>query len=190
MHSPKNLSLCFLKLSPFYSKPKYSQPRSNYRSPDSSRNSSSGLFMEQVTLSQKLPLLPFAGSTVARRLGTGFLAVRKAGHLCVDTNTVCYTDYQKREKFIEVRKYPFPPGNVQEQRPQGRAAEIYLMGLQVPLSYCVLTSYVITSMEKASCPQQVCSLLSTKCRELFQRASQGCVCFSQSRVFSHESSAS
>ena len=49
---------------------------------------------------------------MACRLKKGFLALRKAGHLCIETEKVPYVDYQKREKMIEVGKQPFPPGNV------------------------------------------------------------------------------
>ncbi|XP_058270511.1 adenine phosphoribosyltransferase isoform X2 [Hemibagrus wyckioides] len=43
------------------------------------------------------------GSALAITLGKGFLAIRKAGHLCVETQTQEYTDYSGREKLMEVR---------------------------------------------------------------------------------------
>ncbi|XP_033833048.1 adenine phosphoribosyltransferase [Periophthalmus magnuspinnatus] len=50
------------------------------------------------------------GASVATVLGKGFLAIRKAGHLCVDTQTQNYTDYTEREKTIEVRLDVLKPG--------------------------------------------------------------------------------
>uniref|UniRef100_A0A8C3U917 adenine phosphoribosyltransferase n=1 Tax=Catharus ustulatus TaxID=91951 RepID=A0A8C3U917_CATUS len=43
-------------------------------------------------------------------LGKGFLAIRKAGHLCVQTVTQPYTDYSGREKVMEVRTDAISPG--------------------------------------------------------------------------------
>ncbi|XP_047451103.1 adenine phosphoribosyltransferase [Mugil cephalus] len=50
------------------------------------------------------------GSSVATSLGKGFLAVRKAGHLCVATQSQNYTDYSGREKTMEVRTDVLKPG--------------------------------------------------------------------------------
>ncbi|XP_030633735.1 uncharacterized protein LOC115814903 [Chanos chanos] len=50
------------------------------------------------------------GSAVATTLGKGFLAIRKAGHLCVQTQTQEYTDYSGREKLMEVRVDVLRPG--------------------------------------------------------------------------------
>ncbi|XP_028857123.1 uncharacterized protein LOC114802406 isoform X1 [Denticeps clupeoides] len=50
------------------------------------------------------------GSAVATTLGRGFLAIRKAGHLCVPTRTREYTDYSGREKTMEVRLDVLRPG--------------------------------------------------------------------------------
>ncbi|XP_053729732.1 adenine phosphoribosyltransferase [Synchiropus splendidus] len=50
------------------------------------------------------------GSSVATRLGKGFLAIRKAGHLCVATQNQNYTDYSGREKTMEVREDVLKPG--------------------------------------------------------------------------------
>ncbi|CAL8362342.1 unnamed protein product [Merluccius merluccius] len=43
------------------------------------------------------------GASVATALGKGFLAIRKAGHLCIATQSQHYTDYSGREKHMEVR---------------------------------------------------------------------------------------
>ncbi|KAM8853422.1 adenine phosphoribosyltransferase [Synchiropus picturatus] len=50
------------------------------------------------------------GSSVATRLGKGFLAIRKVGHLCVATQNQNYTDYSGREKTMEVREDVLKPG--------------------------------------------------------------------------------
>ncbi|XP_045929443.1 adenine phosphoribosyltransferase isoform X6 [Micropterus dolomieu] len=50
------------------------------------------------------------GASVATTLGKGFLAVRKAGHLCVATQTQNYTDYTGRNKTLEVRLDVLNPG--------------------------------------------------------------------------------
>ncbi|XP_051534669.1 adenine phosphoribosyltransferase [Myxocyprinus asiaticus] len=50
------------------------------------------------------------GSAVAMTLGKGFLAIRKAGHLCVQTHTQEYSDYSGREKLMEVRVDVLKPG--------------------------------------------------------------------------------
>ncbi|XP_012695249.1 adenine phosphoribosyltransferase isoform X2 [Clupea harengus] len=50
------------------------------------------------------------GSAVATTLGKGFLAIRKAGHLCVETQTQDYSDYSGREKLMEVRLDVLRPG--------------------------------------------------------------------------------
>ncbi|NXF11165.1 APT phosphoribosyltransferase, partial [Smithornis capensis] len=43
-------------------------------------------------------------------LQKGFLAIRKAGHLCVQTLAQPYTDYSGREKVMEVRTDAISPG--------------------------------------------------------------------------------
>ncbi|CAN9510876.1 unnamed protein product [Ophioblennius macclurei] len=43
------------------------------------------------------------GAAAAGALGKGFLAIRKAGHLCVETQSQKYSDYTGREKTLEVR---------------------------------------------------------------------------------------
>ncbi|XP_057695589.1 adenine phosphoribosyltransferase-like [Corythoichthys intestinalis] len=50
------------------------------------------------------------GASVATTLGKGFLAVRKAGHLCVSSQQQTYTDYTGREKTMEVREDVLKPG--------------------------------------------------------------------------------
>ncbi|KAK7883084.1 hypothetical protein WMY93_029258 [Mugilogobius chulae] len=50
------------------------------------------------------------GACVATTLGKGFLAIRKAGHLCVDTISENYIDYSTREKTMEMRLDVLKPG--------------------------------------------------------------------------------
>ncbi|XP_029026946.1 adenine phosphoribosyltransferase [Betta splendens] len=50
------------------------------------------------------------GASIATSLGKGFLAIRKAGHLCVATQKQNYSDYTKREKTLEVRLDVLKPG--------------------------------------------------------------------------------
>lgn len=50
------------------------------------------------------------GSCVATTLGKGFLAIRKIGHLCVETESQKYSDYTGREKTMEVRLDVLKPG--------------------------------------------------------------------------------
>lgn len=50
------------------------------------------------------------GACVAMKLEKGFLAIRKAGHLCVETQNQNYTDYTGREKTLEVRQDVLKPG--------------------------------------------------------------------------------
>lgn len=50
------------------------------------------------------------GACVAMKLQKGFLAIRKAGHLCVETQSQNYTDYTGREKTMEVRQDVLKPG--------------------------------------------------------------------------------
>lgn len=53
---------------------------------------------------------PTPGSAAAAVLQKGFLAIRKAGHLCVQTVAQPYTDYSGREKVMEVRTDAISPG--------------------------------------------------------------------------------
>ncbi|NXJ66770.1 APT1 phosphoribosyltransferase, partial [Rostratula benghalensis] len=50
------------------------------------------------------------GAAAAAVLQKGFLAIRKAGHLCVQTVSQPYTDYSGREKVMEVRTDAISPG--------------------------------------------------------------------------------
>ncbi|NXC76941.1 APT1 phosphoribosyltransferase, partial [Anhinga anhinga] len=50
------------------------------------------------------------GAAIAATLRKGFLAIRKAGHLCVQTLAQPYTDYSGREKVMEVRTDAVSPG--------------------------------------------------------------------------------
>ena len=54
----------------------------------------------------------YLGTAVALRLNTGFLALRKGGMLCVDTDIVDFTDYQSTGKKLEIRTNPFPKGKL------------------------------------------------------------------------------
>lgn len=48
---------------------------------------------------------------MATTLGKGFLAIRKAGHLCVATKNEKYSDYTSRDKLMEVRLDVLKPGH-------------------------------------------------------------------------------
>ncbi len=50
------------------------------------------------------------GAALAARLGVGFLPVRKAGKLCVDTDAVSFTNYSGRTQQMEMRLPAFAPG--------------------------------------------------------------------------------
>ena len=50
------------------------------------------------------------GSALATRLGVGFLPIRKAGKLCVDTDKVSFGNYSGRTQDMEMRLPAFPPG--------------------------------------------------------------------------------
>ena len=50
------------------------------------------------------------GAALAARLGVGFLPIRKAGKLCVDTDRVSFTNYSGRTQDMEMRLPAFPPG--------------------------------------------------------------------------------
>nr|XP_046169572.1 adenine phosphoribosyltransferase [Oncorhynchus gorbuscha] len=51
------------------------------------------------------------GSAVATTLGKGFLAICKAGHLHIQTQSQEYSDYSDREKMVEVRLDVLRPGD-------------------------------------------------------------------------------
>ena len=50
------------------------------------------------------------GSALGVRLGRGFLPIRKAGKLCVDTDRVSFTNYSGRTQDMEMRQPAFAPG--------------------------------------------------------------------------------
>ena len=50
------------------------------------------------------------GSALATRLGVGFLPIRKAGKLCVDTDYVSFTNYSGRTQDMEIRQPAFAEG--------------------------------------------------------------------------------
>ena len=50
------------------------------------------------------------GSALATRLGIGFLPIRKAGKLCVDTDSVTFSNYSGRTQDMEVRRPAFAAG--------------------------------------------------------------------------------
>ena len=47
------------------------------------------------------------GSALATRLGVGFLPIRKAGKLCVDTDSTSFSNYSGRTQDMEMRKPAF-----------------------------------------------------------------------------------
>ena len=50
------------------------------------------------------------GAALAARLGVGFLPIRKAGKLCVDTDKVSFSNYSGRTQDMEMRLPAFAPG--------------------------------------------------------------------------------
>jgi len=50
------------------------------------------------------------GAGIATRLGKGFLPVRKAGKLCVDTDSASFTNYSGRTQDMEIRLPAFAAG--------------------------------------------------------------------------------
>jgi adenine phosphoribosyltransferase len=50
------------------------------------------------------------GSALATRLGVGFLPIRKAGKLCVETDKVSFSNYSKRTQDMEMRLPAFAKG--------------------------------------------------------------------------------
>ena len=50
------------------------------------------------------------GSALAARLRKGFLPIRKAGKLCVDTKKIDFVNYSKRNQFMEIRFPAFEAG--------------------------------------------------------------------------------
>ncbi len=49
------------------------------------------------------------GGALAARRGVGFLPIRKAGKLCVDTDSVAFTNYSGRTQDMEMRLPAFAP---------------------------------------------------------------------------------
>jgi adenine phosphoribosyltransferase len=50
------------------------------------------------------------GAALAQRLGVGFLPIRKAGKLCVETDKVSFSNYSGRTQDMEMRLPAFAPG--------------------------------------------------------------------------------
>jgi adenine phosphoribosyltransferase len=50
------------------------------------------------------------GSALATRLDVGFLPIRKAGKLCVETDKVSFSNYSGRTQDMEMRQPAFAPG--------------------------------------------------------------------------------
>ena len=50
------------------------------------------------------------GAAIAARTGRGFLPIRKAGKLCVDTDRVEFSNYSGRVQGMEMRQPAFAPG--------------------------------------------------------------------------------
>ncbi len=50
------------------------------------------------------------GAALATRLGIGFLPIRKAGKLCVDTDVVSFSNYSGRTQEMEMRQPAFGSG--------------------------------------------------------------------------------
>ncbi|MEM7059031.1 MAG: phosphoribosyltransferase family protein [Pseudomonadota bacterium] len=50
------------------------------------------------------------GAALAARLGVGFLPIRKADKLCIDTDRVSFTNYSGRTQDMEMRLPAYPPG--------------------------------------------------------------------------------
>jgi len=50
------------------------------------------------------------GTALATRLGVGFLPIRKAGKLCVDTDKISFSNYSGRTQDMEMRQPAFAPG--------------------------------------------------------------------------------
>ncbi|WP_390913178.1 phosphoribosyltransferase family protein [Pseudosulfitobacter sp. SM2401] len=50
------------------------------------------------------------GAAIAARCGVGFLPIRKAGKLCVDTDKVSFGNYSGRTQDMEMRLPAFAPG--------------------------------------------------------------------------------
>ena len=66
---------------------------------------------DQIDVVAGLDAMGFVlGAALGARLGRGFLPVRKAGKLCVDTDKVSYGNYSGRTQDMEMRLPAFAPG--------------------------------------------------------------------------------
>lgn len=66
---------------------------------------------DQIDLVAGIDAMGFIlGAAIASQLGKGFLAIRKAGHLCVKTYSQTYVDYSGKEKTMEIRTDTIKPG--------------------------------------------------------------------------------
>lgn len=98
-------------------------------------------------------LSPPPGAAAAATLRKGFLAIRKAGHLCVQTVAQPYTDYSGRQKVMEVRTDAISPGEPVGCSRFGGAASVgtgALIHSLCPLQVC--TSFSWTSGLKLGAP--------------------------------------
>ena len=50
------------------------------------------------------------GAAISARIGRGFLPIRKAGKLCVETDSAAFTNYSGRTQEMEMRLPAFAPG--------------------------------------------------------------------------------
>ena len=66
---------------------------------------------EEVDVVAGLDAMGFVlGSAIATRIGKGFLPIRKAGKLCVDTDSATFTNYSGRTQDMEMRLPAFSAG--------------------------------------------------------------------------------
>ena len=71
----------------------------------------SDLIADDIDVVAGLDAMGFVlGAAIAARLGRGFLPIRKAGKLCVDTDKVTFSNYSGRTQEMEMRLPAFPPG--------------------------------------------------------------------------------
>lgn len=66
--------------------------------------------METLPIPLLQMLSSHPGAAIAVTLRKGFVTIRKAGHLCVETHTQTYRDYTDREKVMEARTDAIGPG--------------------------------------------------------------------------------
>lgn len=65
---------------------------------------------EEVDVVAGLDAMGFVlGAGIAARIGRGFLPIRKAGKLCVDTDSSCMTNYSGRTQSMEMRLPAYAP---------------------------------------------------------------------------------